>query len=94
MLYENAQLKVVAPHDEQVLACDEFGASNGHFGYLEGFDELGGCGVVDVDCAVVERGEEPGFGGVEVDGFDAVRAREELFLRRSVGLFSVDLWRG
>ena len=82
VVIEDPELKVVAAGYEPVFAGDELGASDGDFGYFEGFGELVGCGVVDVDGAVVERCEEPGLGGVEVDGFDAVRAREELFIRR------------
>ena len=43
--------------------------------------------VVDVDCAVVEAGQKPGFRGVEIDTFDAIRSRKELFLHTFVRFF-------
>ena len=42
--------------------------------------------VVDVDCAVVEAGQKPGFCGVEIDAFDAIRPRKELFLHAFISL--------
>ena len=47
--------------------------------------------VVDVDVAVVEPGEEPGFSWVEVDALDAVGALEEFALLLSMKL--VNIWR-
>ena len=38
--------------------------------------------VVDVDRAVVETGEDPGLGGMEVYAFYAVRTSEEFPLDR------------
>jgi len=42
--------------------------------------------VIDVDCAVVETGQDPRFCGVEIYSFDAIRPGEEFPLSTSVSL--------
>jgi hypothetical protein len=67
VVVEDPELKVIRTGDKPVLSGDEFGASNGNFSNLEGFDESPGVVVVDVDGAVVQGCEEPWFCGMEID---------------------------
>lgn len=81
IVVEHAQLVIVGPSDEPVLPRDEFRTSHRHLCDLERFDQRPCIVVVDVHVAIVQRGEQPGLGWVEIDGLDAVRARKELFLQ-------------
>ena len=72
IVVEDAKLEVVGARDEPVLARNEADAANGDLRDLECLDQRAGVMVVDVDRAVVEAGEDPGLGGVEVDALDAV----------------------
>jgi hypothetical protein len=81
VVVEDAELEVVRAGDEPVLAGDEAGAADGDLGDLEGLEDGAGVDVVDLDGAVVEAGEQPGLGRVEVDVLDAIGAREQLALR-------------
>lgn len=49
-------------------------------GDLERFDEVLCLVVPDVDVAIVERSQNPGLTGMEVNRLDSVRARRELAL--------------
>jgi hypothetical protein len=76
----NADAHIVAAGHEPLLPRDEFGASDGQFGHLKGFDVGSRFVVPNGDVAGVEGGEGPGFGGVNVDGFDSFGGyREFLF---------------
>jgi hypothetical protein len=77
VVVEDAQLKVVRTGHEPVFARDKPNAAHGHLGDLEGLDERTRGGVVDVDRTVVQAGEQPWLGRVEVDRFDSVGAGEE-----------------
>mmetsp|Transcript_24115 Transcript_24115/g.50481 ORF Transcript_24115/g.50481 Transcript_24115/m.50481 type:complete len:234 (-) Transcript_24115:91-792(-) len=72
------QSHVVAGGDEPLFARDEFGASYREFGYLECLDIGSGFVIPDGDISGVEGGEGPGFGGVDVHGFDAFGGHGEL----------------
>jgi hypothetical protein len=82
IIIEDAQLEVIRTGNEPVLARDEAYTSNGYFRNLEGFHEGTGIGVVDVHAAIVETSEQPRFGRVKVDCFDAIGTLEEFSLRR------------
>ena len=64
------------------MAVHEAYTSYWNFGDLEGLHERTSIMVVDVDRAVVETGEDPGLGGMEVYAFYAVRTSEEFPLDR------------
>ena len=82
VVVEDTQLEVVGAGDEPVLAGDEADAADRYFCDLKGLDQRACFVVVDVDRAVVETGEDPGLGGMEVYAFYAVRTSEEFPLDR------------
>ena len=86
VVVEDAQLVVVGPSNEPVLPRDEFRTSHRDLCNLKRFDQGSCIVVVDVHAAIVQRSEQPGLGWVEIDGLDAVRARKELFLFKSISL--------
>ena len=81
IIVEDTKLEVVGARDEPILARNEADAADGDLRDLERLNQRAGVMVVDVDRAVVETGEDPGLGGMEVDAFYAVRASEELALQ-------------
>ena len=76
VVVEDAELEVVRARDEPVLAVYEAHATHGDLRDLEGLDQSASVVVVYVDRAIVETGENPGLGGVEVDALYAVRTSE------------------
>jgi hypothetical protein len=89
VVVEHTELEVVAPSDEPVLPRDELDASCWNFRYFKGLDDGACFMVVDVDGAVVETGEEPWLGRVEVDAFDAVRPLEKFPLISLISSFVI-----
>ena len=69
VIIEDAKLKVVGPSNEPVLSWDEAYATNGDFCNFKGLHDGACFMIVDVDAPVVQSGDEPGFGWVEIDGF-------------------------
>lgn len=78
VVVEDSNLEVVRARDEPVLSRDEADATNGDLRDLKCLDECACVMIVDVDRAVIETGEDPGFSGMEVDTFYAIRTSEEL----------------
>lgn len=72
VVIENPQLEIIRTSDEPILARDEFDTTYWDFCNLECFD-YGACVVVvDVDGAIVESCEKPGFCWVEINALDAI----------------------
>ena len=82
VIVEDPELEVVGACDKPVLAGNEANAADRHLRDLERLDQCAGVMIIDVDCAVVETGEDPGLGGMEVYAFYAVRTSEEFPLDR------------
>lgn len=72
VVIEDAQLEVVRASNEPVFARDELDASYRNLSDLERLDQCASFVVVDVDCAIVETGEQPGFRRMKVDTLDAI----------------------
>ena len=72
IVIEDSELEIIGTRNEPVLAGDEAHAANGDLCDLESLDERAGVVVVDVDCAIIEAGEDPWLGRVEVDALDAI----------------------
>ena len=82
VIVEDPELEVVGACDKPVLAGDEANAADRHLRDLERLDQCAGVMIIDIDRAVVETGEDPGLGGMEVYAFYAVRTSEEFPLDR------------
>ena len=72
VVVENTDLEVVGARHEPILARYESHATNGYFCDLECLDQCARFKLIDVNRAIVETGENPGLGRVEVDTFDAI----------------------
>ena len=81
VVVEDAQLEIVRARNEPVLARDKFDTAHWDLCDLERFDDGASLVVVNIDGAVVQPGEQPWFGWMEIDALYAVRARKELFLK-------------
>lgn len=72
VVVEDSQLEVVRARDKPVLPWNKSCTSYRHLRDLERLHNDPCVNIVDVDRAVVETGEYPGFRGVEVDILDTV----------------------
>jgi hypothetical protein len=72
VVVEHPQLEIIRASDEPILACDKFDTTYWDFCDFKGFDYRSCFMVVDVDCAVVEACQKPGFCGMEIDAFNAI----------------------
>lgn len=72
VVIEYPKLEIIRASDEPILACDEFYTTNWDFCNFESFDYGSRVVVVDVDGAIVESCEKPGFCGMEIDAFNAI----------------------
>jgi hypothetical protein len=77
VVVEDTKLEIVRASNEPVLTRDELDASNRDLRDFESLDDSAGLVVVDVDCAVVETGQDPWFCGVEIYSFYTVRPGEK-----------------
>ncbi len=76
----NPETHIVGRRHKPLFPRDKFGASDGEFGNLKRLYVGAGFIVPNGNIARVESGEGPGFGGVDVNGFDAFRAYRKLLL--------------
>jgi hypothetical protein len=81
VVVEHPELVVIAACDEPLLAGDEASTPHRDFGDLKGLEDGAGVDVVDLHGPVVETGEQPGLGRVEIDVLDPIGPVEELALR-------------
>lgn len=81
VVVEDPKLEVVRAGNEPVLARNEAYAADGNISDLKCLHKDTRLVVVDVHGAVVQTGQKPWFGRMEVDAFDAVGAGEEFPLQ-------------
>ena len=72
IVIEDTKLEVIGSSNEPVLSWDEAYATNGDFCNFKGFHDSACFMIVNVDAPVIQSGDEPRFGWVEIDGFDTV----------------------
>ena len=72
VVIEDAKLEVVGASNEPVLPRNEAHTTNRNLCDFERFHDCAGFVIVNIDAAIVEACDEPGFSRVEVDGLDAI----------------------
>lgn len=72
VVVEDAQLEIIGASNEPVLPCNKFHTAHRDLCDLKRLDYRTRFMIIDVDSAVVETGEEPGFCGMKIDSLDPI----------------------